>query len=104
VTGITSRFQRSDGKSKKNHTVVLCVRGSKPEQIEACCSCKVGQRTIGGCAHTTAALKHLFVNEKKEVKKPSSTAQSKFKHVGDLHQYLAERNLPEIDSDDELEQ
>ena len=53
IKGLTSRF-----KSKKARIVHLLYR--QGSLVDTYCTCESGMRTIGGCAHAIAVLRHIL--------------------------------------------
>lgn len=80
VTGITSRFAKSDIATSKSYSVVLQIPlEGDIEDIHSYCSCKTGARTLGGCAHATSVLCHLTVDQvsnNSSKKSPNSKSKS----------------------------
>lgn len=51
------------------------------------CTCKIGARTLGGCAHSTAILYHLTVGSIDSVKLPKIQANSKLRDIIDVREF-----------------
>ena len=65
VEGIASRFTKKT--NTKHYTVFIDIpKDGNSEAITTYCLCKSGARTLGGCAHSTAALYKLTCQEEEK--------------------------------------
>lgn len=110
ITGITSRFVKTDAAQPKTYSVTLYLPNNNINEIVTYCTCKTGARTLGGCVHSTVVLYYLTVNKgdtEEPVKNIFQTAKHKTETVLDIRpfklQKLKERgNQTQVDdSDDE---
>ena len=90
LTGLTSRFVSSDAKEPKHYMVTLYIPTNNIMDVKCYCTCKTGMRTLGGCAHSTAALYQLTVAKglpAPSKKRPSITAQQKAENVTNVRPF-----------------
>lgn len=108
VKGLVSRFTKK--KDPKKYTVYLALPSEGDlEDIHSYCTCKTGTRTLGGCAHSTAVLYNLTIDDQPVIKNASIVAQKKIENIIDLSQYKEEKkkkrqesSQEEMDEDDSV--